>query len=129
MALRRRVEEVGKTGISSSLKTSTITKKQSMGVAAMKPIQAAFNVMEREMVDLKIMRGLCANGIPFNVLRNPQFVEMVTSINQAPKDYKAPLFERARTTLLDECKRDLQKDLNPVKDTWYNQGVSMVSDG
>jgi len=95
----------------------------------MKPIQKSFNMMEREVVDMKIMRGLCANGIPFNVLRNPQFVEMVTSINQAPKDYKAPLFERARTTLLDECKRDLQKDLNPVKDTWYNQGVSMVSDG
>ena len=67
----RRVEEAEKNGVSSSLKTSTITKKQSMGVAAMKPIQVAFNVMEREMVDLKIMRGLCANGIPFNVLRNP----------------------------------------------------------
>ena len=98
-------------------------------MAAIKPIQAAFNVMEREMVDLKIMRGLCANGIPFNVLRNPQFNEMVTAINRAPKDYKAPSFERARTTLLDECKRDLEKDLSPVKDTWYNQGVSMVSDG
>ena len=125
----RRVEEAEKNGVSSSLKTSTITTKQSMGVAAMKPIQGAFNVMEREMVDLKIMRGLYANGIPFNVLRNPQFGEIVTAINRAPKYYKAPSFERARTTLLDECKMDLEKDLSSIKDTWYNQGVSIVSDG
>ena len=70
IALRRRVEEARKMGISSSLKTSTITKKQSASLAAMKPIQASFNMIEREMVDMKIMQGLCANGISFNVLRN-----------------------------------------------------------
>ena len=129
IALKRRVEKAEKNDVFSSLKTSTITKKQTMGVAAMKPIQATFNVMEREMVDLKMMRGLCANGMPFNVVRNPQFGEMVTAINRAPKDYKASSFERARTTLLDEFKRDLEKDLSSVKDTYYNQGVSIVSDG
>ncbi|KAL4579421.1 hypothetical protein LXL04_015567 [Taraxacum kok-saghyz] len=36
------------------------------------------------MVDSKIERGLCANGIPFNVLRNPQFIKMVSAINKAP---------------------------------------------
>ena len=63
------------------------------------------------------MRGLCANGIPFNVLRNPQFVEMVTTINRAPQGYKAPSFEKARTVLLDECKRNVEKDLSPIQDT------------
>ncbi|KAF2300455.1 hypothetical protein GH714_013512 [Hevea brasiliensis] len=75
------------------------------------------------------MRGLCANGIPFNVLRNPQFCEMITAINNAPKGYKAPSYEKARTVLLDECKRDVEKDLAMIKDTWYTQGVSIVSDG
>ncbi|GJX82266.1 putative hAT dimerization domain, ribonuclease H-like superfamily protein [Tanacetum coccineum] len=75
------------------------------------------------------MRGLCANGIPFNVLRNPQFQEMVVAINKAPAGYKAPSSEKARTVLLDECARDVEKDLVPVKDTWYTQGVSIVSDG
>ncbi|XP_052170425.1 uncharacterized protein LOC127786803 [Diospyros lotus] len=94
-----------------------------------KPIEDSFHILEREQVDLKVMRGLCANGIPFNVLRNPQFVEMVTAINRGPKGYKAPSFEKARTVLLDECKRNVEKDLSPIQDTWYSQGVSIVSDG
>jgi hypothetical protein len=85
--------------------------------------------MGRDAVDMKIIRGLCANGIPFNVLRNPQFVEMVMAINKGPEGYKPPSSEKARTTLLDECKRHVDKDLAPIKDTWYHHGVSIVSDG
>ncbi|KAF5800582.1 putative HAT dimerization domain, ribonuclease H-like superfamily [Helianthus annuus] len=86
-------------------------------------------MLERNEVDLKIIRGLCANGIPFNVLRNPQFLEMVSAIKKAPDGYKPPSSEKARTTLLDACVRDVEKELAPVKDTWYTQGVSIVSDG
>ncbi|XP_056685773.1 uncharacterized protein [Spinacia oleracea] len=85
--------------------------------------------MERATVDLKIMRCICANAIAFNCLRSPQWQEMVHAINNAPKGYKSPSFEKARTTLLDECKRSVEKDLAPVKDTWYTHGVSVVSDG
>ncbi|KAF2315478.1 hypothetical protein GH714_039842 [Hevea brasiliensis] len=52
-----------------------------------------------------------------------------SAINNAPKGYKAPSYEKARTVLLDECKRDVEKDLAMIKDTWYTQGVSIVSDG
>ncbi|KAJ9565632.1 hypothetical protein OSB04_001598 [Centaurea solstitialis] len=85
--------------------------------------------MERTMVDMKTVKGLCANGIPFNVLRNPHFIEMDDAIKKAPSGYKPPSFDKARTVLLDECVRDVEKDLMPVKDTWYTQGVSIVSDG
>ncbi|XP_038709524.1 uncharacterized protein LOC120004292 [Tripterygium wilfordii] len=125
--VRRRVQEAEKSGVSLSLKNSTITKRQKP--LPVKSIEDSFNMMEREVVDLKIIKGLCANGIPFNVLRNPHFCEMVTAINRGPKGYKPPSFERARTTLLDECKRSVEKDLVVIKDTWYNQGVSIVSDG
>ncbi len=54
---------------------------------------------------------------------------MITAINNAPKGYKAPSYEKERTVLLDECKRDVEKDLAMIKDTWYTQGVSIVSDG
>ncbi|XP_076930748.1 uncharacterized protein LOC143595669 [Bidens hawaiensis] len=47
----------------------------------------------------------------------------------APIGYKPPSSEKARTVLLDECVRDVEKELAPVKDTWYTQGVSIVSDG
>ncbi|KAL7225591.1 hypothetical protein ACSBR1_020873 [Camellia fascicularis] len=57
------------------------------------------------------------------------FVAIVTAINNAPKGYKAPSFENARTTLLDEVQTSVEKELILVKDTWYTDGVSIVSDG
>lgn len=54
---------------------------------------------------------------------------MVRAINKAPAGYKPPSSEKARIVLLDECLRDVEKDLTPIKDTWYSQGVSIVSDG
>ena len=75
------------------------------------------------------MKALCANGIPFNVLRDPQCCEMVASINNEPKGYKAPSYEKARKTLLDEVEISIDRELIPVKDTWYSNGVSIVSDG
>ena len=60
------------------------------------------------------------------MLWNPQFAEMMTTTNRGPKGYKSPSFEKARTILLDECKRDVEKDLVSIKYAWYTQGVSIV---
>nr|KAJ0221091.1 hypothetical protein LSAT_V11C200051740 [Lactuca sativa] len=78
---------------------------------------------------MKILRGLCANGILFNVLRNPQFIEMIQAIKKASEGYKPPSYEKARTSLLDQFVRDVGKELDPVKDTWLTQGVFVISDG
>ncbi|KAJ8428428.1 hypothetical protein Cgig2_003130 [Carnegiea gigantea] len=94
-----------------------------------KPLHEALGLMERETVDLKVIRGLCSAGVPFNALRNPEFVDMLMAVNKAPKCYKPPSYEKARTSLLDECKRNLERDLIPIQETWYTQGVSIVSDG
>ena len=79
----------------------------------------AFGMIERDAVDMAIMRCLCANGIPFNVLRSPQWSEMVAAINKGPKGYKSPSSEKARTSLLDACKRNVEQDLGALKNTWY----------
>ncbi|KAM0907913.1 hypothetical protein ACQ4PT_015792 [Festuca glaucescens] len=104
-------------------------KGQPSGSVPTKPLEKAFAGMERDAVDVQIMMFLCANGIPFNVLRSPQYYEMVAAIQKAPKGYKPPGYEKARTTLLDACKRKVESDLAPVRDTWYTHGVSVVSDG
>ncbi|XP_022032814.1 uncharacterized protein LOC110933922 [Helianthus annuus] len=123
--LLNKVKEAESGGVSKSLKNSVLSKNSSLK----KRLEESFAMLERNEVDLKIIRGLCANGIPFNVLRNPQFTEMVSAIKKAPDGYKPPSSEKARTTLLDSCVRDVEKELTPVKDTWYTQGVSIVSDG
>lgn len=82
-------------------------------------MQDAFGLMERDAVDLSILECMAANGIPFNIFRSPLFTKMVTAINNAPKGYKAPSSEKARTILLDACKRKVENDLSGVRDTWY----------
>ncbi|KAI3790548.1 hypothetical protein L2E82_03661 [Cichorium intybus] len=123
--LSSKVKEAESGGVSKALKNSLLTRN----TTSKKRLEEAFGVMERTMVDMKIIRGLCANGLPFNVLRNPQFIEMINAIKKSPDGYKPPSSEKARTVLLDECVRDIDKDLIQVKDTWYTQGVSLISDG
>ena len=71
--------------------------------------------MESVIVDLKIIKELS----PFNTLRNPECIDMLVAMNKAPKGYKPPSYEKARTSLPDECKTNLQRDLIPIQETWY----------
>ncbi|CAN6243746.1 unnamed protein product [Urochloa humidicola] len=104
--------------------------ESSLGVQKMhSSLAQSFGAAERDAVDLKVLKFIAANGIPFNVLRSPYYSEMVTAINNAPKGYKGPGSEKARTTLLDALKRSVDNDLSTVRDTWLPQGVSVVSDG
>ncbi|KAL4587556.1 hypothetical protein LXL04_000428 [Taraxacum kok-saghyz] len=123
--LLSKVKEAESGGVSRSLKNSVLSKNPT----SKKRLEEAFGVLDRNVVDLKIVKGMSTNGIPFNVLRNPQFIEMLNCMKKAPDGYKPPSSEKTRTVLLDECVRDVDKDLIPVKDTWYTQGVSIVSDG
>jgi len=52
--------------------------------------------MEREIMDLKIIRGLCLATAPFTALRNPEFVDLLVVVNKASKGYKPPSYEKAR---------------------------------
>jgi len=71
--------------------------------------------MEREIVGLKIMKELCSAGVPFTTLRNLEFADMLVAVNKEPKDDKPPSYVKARTSLLDECKINLQRYLIPIK--------------
>jgi len=52
-------------------------------------------------VDGKIAQFLCTCGVPFHVLHSPNWHEMVKAINEAPKGYKSPNYEKARIMLLE----------------------------
>ena len=94
-----------------------------------KTIGDFLNVAGRDDVDGKIVRFLCACGVPFNVLRSPYWHEMVKAINEAPKGYKAPNYEKARTVLLEREKSKVQRALTRFTHEWVDFGVSIVSDG
>nr|KAJ0198508.1 hypothetical protein LSAT_V11C700368820 [Lactuca sativa] len=115
--LYNRVKEAEKNGVPArSLKNSLLSKKS----ASKRRIEDAFKMLKREEVDMKILRGLCAHRIPFNVIQ---------AVKKAPKAYKPPSYKKARTLLLDQCAREVGKELDLVKDTWLTQGVTIISDG
>lgn len=95
----------------------------------MSPIEKDFGNVERHDVDMAVVRFLCANGIPFDVLRSLEMKVMTNAMKNAPKDYKSPSADRAGTSLLDNCKRDVEKQCIPVTETWTTQETSIVSDG
>ncbi|MFS7953952.1 hypothetical protein Hanom_Chr07g00624661 [Helianthus anomalus] len=76
--LSKKVREAENSGgVSKCLKNSVLSKN-----APRKRMEEAFGILERNAVDLKIIRGLCANEIPFNVLRNPHFIETISAIKK-----------------------------------------------
>jgi len=83
----------------------------------------------RNDVDSKVYRFLYACGIPFNVFRSPYWHEMVSTINDAPKGYKSPGYDKARTVGLDHEKAKISHSLNRMTSSWTDHGVSIISDG
>jgi hypothetical protein len=83
----------------------------------------------RDDVDAKVSRFLYACGIPFNVLRSPYWHEMVQAINGAPKGYRSPEHDKARTLGLDRERAKIQGALGKFTNDWNLHGVSIVSDG
>jgi hypothetical protein len=83
----------------------------------------------RDEVDAKVVRFLYACGIPFNVLPSPYWHDLLKAINEAPKGYKSPNDEKARTVLLDREKEKIQRALTRFTDGWIDIGVPIVSDG
>ena len=75
--------------------------------APSRALQEAFGLIESVIVDLKIVKELSSAGVPFTTLRNLEFANMLVVVNKAPKAYKPPSYEKARTSLLDKCKRNL----------------------
>ncbi|CAB4308608.1 unnamed protein product [Prunus armeniaca] len=124
--IRRKVQDVEVKGIvSSSFKTSALMRQQPSSMT--ESIQDAFKTMDRDLVDIKVMRGPCANAISFNVLSNPQFHEMVTSINN--RDIRLLHMKKLELHYWMQQQNSVEIELAPIKDTWYSHGVSIVSDG
>ena len=52
---------------------------------------------------------------------------MLRSANEAPARYSVPDFERVATTLLDQEVKLIDEQLKPIKDSWTETGVTIVS--
>lgn len=54
---------------------------------------------------------------------------MVQAINEAPRGYRAAGYEKLRTTILHNERKNVENLLKPIRDSWIQTGLSIVSDG
>jgi hypothetical protein len=78
-----------------SRSTFVTNKRPTLG-----PLEATFINQGREVADEHIARCIYANGLAFNLVHSPYWRKMIKTINEAPKGYKSPGYEKVRTTLL-----------------------------
>lgn len=94
------------------------------------PLAKAFNNEARDHLSSEIARLFYSAGLPFNVARNPYFVSAFTyAANTSISGYLSPGYNAIRTTMLQKEKNNILKLLQPIKDTWPEKGVSIVTDG
>ena len=92
-------------------------------------IETTFNNQGREVVDEYVACCIYANGLAFNLVRSPYWQRMIKAINEAPKGYKSPEYEKVHTTLLTSERQSVDRQLQSIQDTRAKTGVSIVSDG
>ncbi|CAF1700280.1 unnamed protein product [Brassica napus] len=69
-------------------------------------------------------------GVPFNLARNPSYHRSYQFAAASKLDgYVPPSYNKLRTTLLQQEKNNVEKLLVPLKSTWKERGVTIVSDG
>eukprot|EP00253_Pinus_taeda_P021534 PITA_21534 len=103
---------------------ATSNKRATLG-----PLEACFNNQGRNIADERVARCIYANGLAFNLVCSPYWQQMIKAVNEAPKGYKSSGYEKVRTTLLASERQSVDRQLQAIRDTWAETGVSIISDG
>ncbi|XP_025628477.2 uncharacterized protein [Arachis hypogaea] len=93
-------------------------------------IDHSFNMKDRDTLDLEIARMFYSSGLPFHLARNPHFIKAFSFASNKNLDgYIPPGYNKLRTTLLEREREHVERMLEPIKNSWSQKGVSIVSDG
>nr|GEU50439.1 putative hAT dimerization domain, ribonuclease H-like domain protein [Tanacetum cinerariifolium] len=69
-------------------------------------------------------------GLPFNLARNPHYLRAFQFAAANKIDgYVPPGYNKLKTTLLQKEKYNVHRQLEPLRSTWKEKGVTIVSDG
>ncbi|KAL7244965.1 hypothetical protein ACSBR2_000330 [Camellia fascicularis] len=94
------------------------TKKKRKGSIS-GPLIAAFNVVERDIIDKQAARMFYASALSFNLARCPYFRKYSQTLANSKLSGYSPLtYDRLRTTLLAQEKAHMNRKLQPIKDSW-----------
>uniref|UniRef100_A0A5B7AFB0 BED-type domain-containing protein n=1 Tax=Davidia involucrata TaxID=16924 RepID=A0A5B7AFB0_DAVIN len=105
-------------------------KRKTTSSGSGNPLEKTFNMVAHEQLHAEIARMFYSSGLPFHLARNPYYVSSFTfAANNPIMGYLPPGYNLLRTTLLQIEKENIERLLQPIKGTWKEKGVSIVSDG
>ncbi|XP_072955087.1 uncharacterized protein [Typha angustifolia] len=135
MQIKREVEQVESSPNIVPLKKSKLnaisgmtSQGPSLALSYVGPFDKDYSTQDREDVDSKVIRCLCANGIPFSVLRSPYWEEMVSAISKE-LSYKSLSYEKAQSILLEDERNRVEREFDDFKQKWSQYGISVLSNG
>ncbi|XP_027360421.1 uncharacterized protein LOC113868754 [Abrus precatorius] len=78
--------------------------------------------------DRKLAIFFFHNSIPFSAAKSVYYQEMVNAVAQCGVGYKAPSYEKLRSTLLEKVKTDIHNDYKKYRDEWKETGCTILCD-
>eukprot|EP01018_Ginkgo_biloba_P006444 Gb_30342 [translate_table: standard] len=92
-------------------------------------LEKMMDINKSEEVNSYVARCIYARNISFNVVRSPYQQDMVKAMNDGPKGYKSPSFEKLPTTLLTKERSLVELTIEPIRTSCRTTSVSIIFDG
>uniref|UniRef100_A0A2P2J0V0 BED-type domain-containing protein n=1 Tax=Rhizophora mucronata TaxID=61149 RepID=A0A2P2J0V0_RHIMU len=83
---------------------------------------------KQDNADKKIAVFFFHNSIPFSTAKSMYYQEMVDAIAECGLGYKAPSYEKLRSTLLEKVNGEIRDCYRKYRDEWKETGCTILSD-
>lgn len=84
--------------------------------------------LKEDDADKKVAVFFFHNSIPFAAAKSMYYQEMINAIAECGVGYKAPSYERLRSTLLEKVKGDIHECYKKYRDEWKETGCTILCD-
>ncbi|KAL5748549.1 hypothetical protein ACOSQ2_025846 [Xanthoceras sorbifolium] len=95
---------------------------------SVQPIVDDAQKQKQDDADKKIAVFFFHNSIPFSAAKSMYYQEMVNAVAECGVDYKAPSYEKLRSTLLEKVKGDIHDCYKKYRDEWKETGCTILCD-
>jgi len=106
-------------------------RKTMMLTQNLKVLYKLLSICKRDTLDCEIARMFYFSGLPFNLARSPYyksaFSYVVNTYNLS--GYVTPTYNKLRGPLLSKEISHVESLLQPIRNSWNQKGVTIVSDG
>ncbi|XP_068498232.1 uncharacterized protein [Phaseolus vulgaris] len=94
-------------------------------------LQAAFNIQMRDTLDCEIARMFYSSGLPFHLAISPYYRSAFSNATNTSNlsGYVPPTYNKLRGPLLSKERSHVENLLQPIRNSWNQKGVTIVSDG